>query len=79
MPEGSGGIRFQENDKEVVIQPSEGQLVIFPSSLYHTPDINHNEDWRISINVNVIDKNILMRGNRAILGDVRDWDFREKI
>ena len=79
MPKGSGGIRFKENDKEVVIQPSEGQLVIFPSSLYHTPDINHNEDWRISINVNVIDQNILMRGNRAIRGDVRDWDFREKI
>ena len=79
MPEGSGGIRFKENDKEILVEPSEGQLVIFPSSLYHTPDINHNEDWRISINVNVIDKNILMRGNRAILGDVRDWDFREKI
>ena len=79
MPEGSGGIRFKENDKEILIQPSEGQLIIFPASLYHTPDINHNEDWRISVNINLVDSDIIMKGNRAIRGDISDWDLREKI
>ena len=78
MPEGSGGIRFSD-DKEILMQPSEGQLLIFPSSLYHTPDITTSDDWRISININVIDKNILMRGRQAIRGDISGWDLREKI
>ena len=66
MPEGSGGIRFRENDKEISLIPREGQLIIFPSSLDHTPDATTSDDWRISINVNVIDKNIMMRGNQVI-------------
>lgn len=76
MPEGSGGIRFRENDKEILVEPKEGQLVIFPASLYHTPDLNHNEDWRISVNINLSDKNILMKGDRAIRGDISGWDMR---
>ena len=79
MPEGSGGIRFRENDKEILIQPKEGQLIIFPASLYHTPDITTSDDWRISINTNLVDSNIIMKGNRAIRGDISDWDLREKI
>ena len=78
MPEGSGGIRFSD-DKEILMQPSEGQLLIFPSSLYHTPDITTSDDWRISINTNLVDSNIIMKGNRAIRGDISDWDLREKI
>ena len=77
MPEGSGGIRFKENDKEILIQPKEGQLIIFPSSLYHTPDITTSDDWRISVNVNVIDQNIVMKGNQAILGDISEWGLEE--
>jgi len=75
MPEGSGGIRFRENGKEILVNPKEGQLVIFPASLYHTPDINQCEDWRISININIADRNVLMRGNQVIQGDMTDWNF----
>ena len=77
MPEGSGGIRFRENDKEILIQPQEGQLIIFPSSLYHTPDITTSDDWRISINTNLVDTSIIMKGNQAIRGDISGWELGE--
>jgi len=36
--------------------PKEGDLIFFPSDMLHSPLGNTCTDWRVSININVVEK-----------------------
>ena len=57
LPEGSGGIGFRKDDEEIELMPKEGDLIFFPSDMLHSPLGNTCTDWRVSININVVEKN----------------------
>ena len=44
------GIRFKHENKQIYIQPDNGDMLIFPSFLYHQPDVS-TDDKRISLNL----------------------------
>tara|TARA_B100001175_G_scaffold49686_1_gene39053 strand:+ start:389 stop:961 length:573 start_codon:yes stop_codon:yes gene_type:complete len=56
LPEGSGGIGFRKDDEEIELMPKEGDLIFFPSDMLHSPLGNTCTDWRVSININVVEK-----------------------
>ena len=48
------GIFFERHGKEFYYVPQQGELVIFPNDLNHKPDIATSENWRYSINMEII-------------------------
>ena len=44
------GIRFKHENKQIYIQPDDGDMLIFPSFLEHQPDVS-TDDKRISLNL----------------------------
>jgi uncharacterized protein (TIGR02466 family) len=68
VPEGSGAIRFRDprpgvvlspfidgginTCKDIVLNPKEGQLVVFPNWLDHAVDVNEGTEPRISVAMN---------------------------
>jgi len=58
LPEGSGGLRFRDDFEEIELMPSEGDLFFFPYNMLHSPALNTCTDYRISLNINLIPKNL---------------------
>ena len=50
----SGNINFYFNDNKITITPKTNDLVIFPSDLYHSVEINEDDGDRISIAFNYV-------------------------
>jgi len=55
----SGGISFfNENGKILTYQPKENDLLIFPNYLLHEPEKIDTEEYRISINMEIICRSV---------------------
>lgn len=52
--EESGCIEFLIDDKLLVYQPKNFDLLIFPNYMIHRPTQNKKEEWRISINMEIL-------------------------
>ena len=48
------GITFTHKGKEFHYVPQQGELLIFPNDLYHKPDIATSDNWRYSINMELM-------------------------
>lgn len=71
VPDGSGNIIFRNpisdfqynklwktngpSDRERMVTPKNGDLIIFPSFLYHRVTLNHSNDQRITLAFNVME------------------------
>ncbi len=56
-PEGSGDIMFLVDGEKVIHTPEEGDLLVFPATMYHAPMPTECDEYRIAININVITNN----------------------
>lgn len=54
--EDSGHIEFLIDDKLLAYQPKNFDLLIFPNYMIHRPTQNKKEEWRISINMEIMAK-----------------------
>ncbi len=61
VPDNKGAILFKVNDEWGSYQPSEKELLIFPSYLEHDTLKNDTEEWRISINMEILCNHIWLR------------------
>jgi len=50
------GIDFKIDNKIINYVPSENELLIFPSTLWHHPNVSTNEEKRISLNLELLTK-----------------------
>ena len=48
------GITFTHKGKEFHHVPQQGELLIFPNDLFHKPDIATSDNWRYSINMELM-------------------------
>jgi len=48
------GISFERKGKEFYYTPNQGELLIFPNDLNHKPDKATSENWRYSINMEIL-------------------------
>ena len=48
------GITFTHKGKEFHYVPQQGELLIFPNDLFHKPDIATSDNWRYSINMELM-------------------------
>jgi hypothetical protein len=53
VPENSGDLILHEADKQVIIQPQEGKLVMFAPAVPHEVTANHSGEMRLSVAFNV--------------------------
>lgn len=53
VPDKSGTLIITENNKEIIIKPKEGMLVLFPPSLLHHVTKNESNDNRLSLGINI--------------------------
>lgn len=54
VPEQKGKIQFLINEKWIDYQPIEDELLIFPNFLTHNTTKNNTNEWRISINMEIM-------------------------
>jgi hypothetical protein len=53
VPENSGDLILHDDERQVVIQPREGKLLMFAPSLLHEVTVNHSREMRLSVAFNV--------------------------
>ena len=58
LPEESGAIQFKDEEEEIELMPSEGDLIFFPYDMLHKPTVSKCIDYRISFNINVAQKTL---------------------
>jgi 2OG-Fe(II) oxygenase superfamily len=53
VPEQSGDLVLHEGDRQVIVRPREGKLVLFSPALLHEVTTSHSHELRLSIGMNI--------------------------
>jgi hypothetical protein len=53
VPGQSGDLVLYDDDRQIVIRPREGKLVMFPPSLLHEVTTSHSHELRLSVGMNI--------------------------